>query len=65
LQETLKAAVLARGASFRQGRVQAVFYHGRVTYDSKAMEAYAATHPEVNQFKKVSKAFVRLAFPEN
>ena len=64
LQDVLRAAILARGASFRQGRVQAVFYPGRVTYDAKAMEAYAAAHPEVNEFKKVSKPFVQLRFPE-
>jgi uncharacterized protein YifE (UPF0438 family) len=62
LQEELKQAVLSRGATFAQGGLKAVFYPGRVTYDAKAMEAYAQAHPEVCQYKKVGKPFVQLRF---
>jgi len=64
LQEEIRAVVLARGVSYSQGRVKAVYYGGRATYDAKAMEAYALAHPEVNAFKKFSKAFVQLRFAD-
>ena len=64
LQEEIRAAVLARGASYSQGRVKAVYYGGRVTFDAKALEAYSIAHPEVNAFKKFGKAFVQLRFAD-
>ena len=53
LEAEVKAEVLQGGQSVRVGAVQAVFYRGRVTWDSRGLAHYAQDHPEVQQFRKV------------
>lgn len=49
----VRQAVVAFGRSYSHGRVKATFYRPSVTFDNKALQEYAATHPEIEQFKKV------------
>jgi uncharacterized protein YifE (UPF0438 family) len=49
----VKQAVVGYGRSYTRGRVKATFYRPSVTFDNKALQEYAATHPEIEQFKKV------------
>jgi uncharacterized protein YifE (UPF0438 family) len=49
----LKAQVLRLGGSARNDRVQAVYYRGRVTWDSKGLAQYAQANPELERFRRV------------
>ena len=53
LESEVKAVVLQLRRSLRVGDVQAIFYRGRVTWDSRGLARYAEGNPEVEQFRKV------------
>jgi hypothetical protein len=53
LEAEVKAEVLKVGRTVRVGPVRAVFYRGRVTWDSKGLARYAQGHPELERFRKV------------
>ncbi len=56
----IKAAVASGGQSVKGGRFQAVYTKGRVSWDTKALDGYAAAHPEIQQFKKVGEPSVSI-----
>lgn len=60
----LKAWVLAHGATVKAGRLQAVYMPGRVTWDAKALEGYAAAHPELLPFRRVGQPSVSIRLTE-
>lgn len=51
-EERLKSWVLLHGATVKSGRLTAVYRPGRVTWDTKALDGYAAAHPELLPFRK-------------
>src|SRR5262249_47051942 len=62
LEDAVKEAVLALGRSARLGEIHAVYYRGRVTWDSTGLDDYANAHPEVRQFRKVGNPSISLRF---
>jgi uncharacterized protein YifE (UPF0438 family) len=62
LEKEVRARVVRLGRTVRAGDVQAVFYRGRVTWDSRGLEQYANHHPEVRQFRKVGAPGVSLRY---
>lgn len=58
----VRQAVLAFGRSHTRGRVRVVFSKPRVTFDSKGLQEYAVTHPEVEKFKKVGNPIVSIRY---
>lgn len=58
----VRQAVLAFGKSHYRGRVKAVYSKPRVTFDNKALQEYAVTHPEIEKFKKVGNPIVSLRY---
>ena len=52
LIDTVKGEVLATGQTLNGSYHQAVFTKGRVSWDTKALDGYAAAHPEVATFRK-------------
>ncbi len=60
LEAEIKRDVLAHGASVKGSRLYAVFARGRVSWDTKALDAYADTHPEVVEFRKQGDPVVSL-----
>lgn len=52
LEAEVKAEVLTAGATVKADSLQAVWSKGRVTYDSKLLDGYAAAHPEIAPFRK-------------
>ncbi len=62
LREEIKSDVLEYGASVRGTHVQAVYSRGRTTWDTRALDDYAAEHPEVNQFRREGSPSVSLRF---
>ena len=60
LREEIKSDVLEYGASVRGTHVQAVYSRGRTTWDTRALDDYAAEHPEVNDFRREGSPSVSL-----
>ncbi len=62
LEAEVKAEVLANGASTKKGsdHYGASFVKGRVTWDTRALDGYAAAHPEIEKFKSPGKPSVRI-----
>lgn len=52
LETIIKAAVVQEGASVKGDFCQVVYAKGRISWDTKAIEGYAAGHPEILQFRK-------------
>ena len=52
LESAIKAGVIDCGATVKGKYLMAVFTKGRVSWDTKALDGYAAAHPEVAQFRK-------------
>ena len=60
LDYDIRAAVLKLGASIKGNRLHAVWAKGRVTWDTKSLDGYAAGHPEIAQFRKEGAATVSI-----
>ncbi len=60
LEEEIKQAVLKHGATVKGARVQAVYYKGRISWDSESLDRYAAAHPEVMQYRKQGEPSIQL-----
>lgn len=60
LEDEIKGAVLRSGATVKGSRLQAVYYHGRVRWDSKGLDSYRKAHPEIDRFCSYGKASVSL-----
>ena len=61
LEEEIKVAVLEHGTTVKEpGGYTASFVKARVSWDTKALDGYAAAHPEIERFKKVGQHSVRL-----
>lgn len=52
IEAEVKAGVLAVGESVK-GDYTAVYTKGRTSWDTKALDGYAAAHPEIEKFKTV------------
>ena len=51
LEAEIKTAVKAQGKTEKGDRWQFIFTKGRTSWDTKALDGYAAAHPEIAQFK--------------
>jgi phage host-nuclease inhibitor protein Gam len=52
LIDTVKGEILTTGQTLSGEYHQAVFTKGRVSWDTKALDGYAAAHPEITIFRK-------------
>jgi hypothetical protein len=53
LEAEVKEAVLQVGESVKHEEIHAVFRRGRVSWDSRGLNRYAETHPELHEFRQV------------
>lgn len=60
LEAEIKQAVLEHGASVKGSFFHAVFAKGRVSWDTKSLDGYAAAHPELLSFRKEGEPSVSL-----
>ena len=60
LEAEIKKAVLEHGASVKGSLFHAVFAKGRVSWDTKSLDGYAAAHPELLSFRKEGEPSVSL-----
>jgi hypothetical protein len=51
LDKWIRDEVLALGTSIKGSRLHAVWTKARVNWDTKALDGYAAAHPEIAQFR--------------
>lgn len=58
----VRQAVLTFGRSHYHRRVKATYYRPAVTFDNKGLQEYAATHPEIERFKKVGQPRVTIKY---
>ncbi len=56
----VKSEVLSAGETVKGQYLMAVYNKGRVSWDTKALDGYAAAHPEVAQFKKIGEPSVSI-----
>lgn len=59
-ERDLRAAVLIAGQTIKGEFTTATFTKGRVSWDTKALDGYAAAHPEIERFRKVGDPSVTL-----
>lgn len=52
LESEIKGDVVSGGETVKGDYLMAVFTKGRVSWDTKSLDGYAAAHPEIAQFKK-------------
>jgi hypothetical protein len=50
IEAEIKEAVLSHGVTVK-GAYTAIYANGRVSWDTKALDGYAAAHPEIERFK--------------
>ncbi|MGH2523148.1 MAG: hypothetical protein ACRDH2_11645 [Anaerolineales bacterium] len=62
LEEEVRYAVLRHGASVKGSSLHAVYSKGRVSWDTKALDGYALSHPEVVDFRRQSEPSISLRF---
>jgi hypothetical protein len=60
LEAEVRNCVQLLGSSVFGSRLKATYSRGRVTWDSKGVEAYSKTHPDVLQFRKQGQPIVIL-----
>lgn len=60
LTEEIKRLVVEAGASVKGAHLHAVYTRGRVTWDTRGLDKFALSHPEVAQYRKQGEPGVSL-----
>jgi hypothetical protein len=60
LEEEIRADVLRQGASVKASFLRVIWHKGRVTWDTKSLDSYAESHPEVAGFRRQGDPFVSI-----
>src|SRR3972149_12249226 len=60
LEAVIKDRVLADGSSVKGAYLQAVLSAGRVTWETKALDGFIVSYPELGKFRKVGQPSVAI-----
>jgi hypothetical protein len=60
LEAEIKTAVIGHGATVKGGFYQAIYSAGRVSYDPRALDAFAKARPEILDFRRRGEPSVSL-----
>ena len=60
LEAEIKDGVLLVGESIKGAHIQAVWNKARVSWDTRALDGFAAAHPEILTMRKIGKPSVSL-----
>jgi len=60
LEEEIRQTALKHGTSVRGTFLQVVWHKGRVSWDTRSLDDYAATHPEISAFRKQGDPYVSI-----
>jgi hypothetical protein len=61
LEEEIKQDVLRHGVSIKGTFLRAVWNKGRVTWDTRALDEFTLTHPEIASYRKQGEPFIRIS----
>lgn len=61
LEAEVRNDVMVTGESVKGNTYRASYVLGRTSWDTAALDGYAAAHPEISQFKKLGAPTVRIA----
>lgn len=62
LEKQAKELVVANGESAKVDGLSVSYVKGRVSWDTKALDGYAAAHPEIEQFRKEGEPSARISW---
>jgi len=60
LESEIKEEVIRHGATVKGNFLRVVYHPGRVTWDTKSLDAYARARPELLEFRKQGEPFVSI-----
>lgn len=60
LEAEIREEVLRNGASARSTFLRVVYHAGRVTWNTKSLDAYARARPEVLEFRKQGEPYITI-----
>jgi hypothetical protein len=60
LEAAIKDGVLAEGASIKGSHLHAIWSAGRVTWETKALDGFIVSYPELEKFRKVGQPSVAI-----
>jgi hypothetical protein len=60
LEEEVRLDVLRHGASVKGNFLRVNWHKGRVSWDTKSLDAYAELHPEITSFRKQGEPYVSI-----
>ena len=61
IESDVRNDVMVSGESVKGDVLRASYVKGRISWDTKALDGYAAAHPEIEQFKKEGAPSVRIS----
>lgn len=59
VKRQIEEVVLERGDTVKSSKMMAVYYKGKVSWDTKKLEGLALAHPEIEKCKSIGKAYVQ------
>jgi CRISPR/Cas system-associated protein Cas10 (large subunit of type III CRISPR-Cas system) len=60
LEEEIRQEALRQGASVKGSFLRVIWHKGRVSWDTKSLDDYAKSHPEVIAFRKQGEPYVSI-----
>jgi parvulin-like peptidyl-prolyl isomerase len=60
LEEEIKNDLLMRGETAKGSFLAGVWCHGRVSWDTRGLDRYASSHPEILRFRKQGEPYVAI-----
>jgi hypothetical protein len=60
LEDEIRKEVVERGEAIKGTFLRVIWIKGRVTWDTKSLDIYARTHPEVLRYRKQGEPFTRI-----
>jgi hypothetical protein len=60
LEADIREQVIRQGASAKSTFLRVVYHSGRVTWNTKSLDAYARARPEILEFRKQGQPFVTI-----
>ena len=60
LEDEIRQEALRQGASVKGSFLRVIWHKGRISWDTKSLDDYARSHPEVTSFRKQGEPYVSI-----
>lgn len=60
LEDEIRQEALRHGSSVKGTFMRVIWHKGRVSWDTKSLDAYAEMHPEITDFRKQGEPYVSI-----